>query len=152
MAAGRVLNLSSFAATLAGAGVVHFGPILRAVAVSLQAFSKERFDTATDPWGQPWKPLKKPSKKRGGASAKPLRDTGLLMGSLTARSGQGHTEEYGPTSLVWGSALDRAGWHNEGTRTIPARPFLDVSPQLEERLARLVGNLVVEQLTKALGG
>src|SRR5262249_11481184 len=113
---------------------------------------KERFDTSTDPWGQPWKKLKWPSKKRGGASAKPLRDKGLLAASYSAR-GANHTEEYGPASLVWGSADQRAGWHQEGANGgIPARVQRAVSPQLEQRIERLVEDLVVEQITRSLTG
>ena len=43
------------------------------------------FRAGKDPWGTPWRRLKNSSRKRGGASAKPLRDTGRLRNSIRHR-------------------------------------------------------------------
>lgn len=72
---------------------------------------------------------------RRDGSSKPLVDTGRLRMSvvaLTARSGalrvrRGYT-------LLWGTNLNYAKYHQYGTRRIPARPFLGAPPRLQTQL------------------
>lgn len=64
---------------------------------------KSRFATGTDPAGRKWRPLKHP-RPRGGNQ--PLRDTGLLMASFTAR--------VEPTAVVVGTNRAGAALHNFG--------------------------------------
>ena len=75
------------------------------------------FTTATDPWGEPWKALKNPSKRRG-RNAKPLRDTGALMKSLTFDADN--------TGLDIGTNLAYSVFHQFGTKNIPSRRFLPI--------------------------
>lgn len=64
---------------------------------------KSRFATGTDPQGRKWRPLKHP-RPRGGNQ--PLRDTGLLMASFTAR--------VEPSAVVVGTNRQGAAPHNFG--------------------------------------
>lgn len=120
---------------------------LQTVAFLLGAEARRCFDEGRAPDGTPWAPLKNPSRRRGGASAKPLRDTGMLMASLTGRAG-GHVEEVTDTALVWGTNVAYAGYHQGGTRTIPARPFLGITPRMQDKIVMIL----FEHVNKALGG
>lgn len=94
---------------------------LTACRVLLVSEARDCFHGAHAPDGTPWLALKNPSRRRGGASAKPLRDKGLLMASVTAH-GQGHVEELTATSLVLGTNLDYARPQQDGARIyFPAR-------------------------------
>ena len=78
-----------------------------------------RFEHGEAPDGTTWQALKQP-RPRGGD--KPLQDTGVLMGSITA-------QVHGNTLQV-GTATDYAHYHQFGTQHIPARPFLGVTDDL----------------------
>ena len=116
----------------------------RPVALYLAAQAKRCFVEGKAPDGTPWAPLKNPSKRRGGASAKPLRDTGALMASLG--SGQGNVRVGTAHGLLFGTNVSYAGFHQEGTRQIPARPFLGVTPARESRIAEIVLEWVQKRL------
>lgn len=76
---------------------------------------RETFDRSRAPTGEAWKPLARgPSRRRPGR--RPLVKTGAL------RSFASHGVIVGTTS-VWSSSRIGA-FHQLGTRTIPARPFL----------------------------
>ena len=78
-----------------------------------------RFEHGEAPDGTAWQALKRP-RPRGGD--RPLQDTGVLMGSITA-------QVHGNTLQI-GTATDYAHYHQFGTQHIPARPFLGVSDDL----------------------
>ena len=122
-------------------------PAWRRVSLLLSAAAKETFAGAMAPDGAPWQPFRRtPPRRRGGASAKLLRDTGLLMASYTAGAG-GHVEDATPTSLIWGSNLDRAGWHHFGTsRGIPARSQIGLNSKLLEKIDLVVGDWLEQML------
>jgi phage virion morphogenesis protein len=132
MAATGTFDLNNYAAALSAAvkAPVDFAPLLRKVAVQLRSDVLACFDQSRSPDGAPWPPLKPATVRRrrgGGKGAKPLRDTGILMLSATAQGARGHVEQVSGAALTFGSNLDRAGWQNFGTRTIPARPFVGLS-------------------------
>lgn len=110
---------------------------LKACLVAIKADTKKNFVEAHDPEGNAWLPLKRP---RPGSKGKdrPLRDTGLLMASVSAR-GQGGYEQIEDTRLEMGTVLDYAGYQQDGTRFIPARPFLGFGPQLMDLIERIIG-------------
>lgn len=110
-------------------------PALKTVAVLLTADTRERFQSGTDPAGNPWLPLKRPRGNSRGAD-KVLLDTGILSASW------GSVVDVGPTSLVWGSNLDRAAWHTRGTRTIPARVQAGFTPQVVEKTRLVLAEFV----------
>ena len=79
----------------------------------------QRFEQSRSPDGTAWQALKRP-RPRG--CDRPLQDTGVLMGSITA---QAHGN-----ILQIGTATDYAHYHQFGTQHIPARPFLGVTDDL----------------------
>lgn len=129
---------------------------LRTVALYLSSQARGCFDEARAPDGTPWLPLQHPSKKRGGPTAKPLRDTGMLMASLGARA-FGHVEQVSDTALVWGTNLvSEKGYpypavHQFGGGNVPARPFLGMTPQMEATVSRILLEWAVGQLSQAPG-
>lgn len=149
---------------------------LTAVKVLLVADVRDNFDQGHAPDGAAWLALKNPSQRRGGASAKPLRDTGLLMASVTAQ-GAGHVERLSDTELVLGTNLAYAGVHQHGatiffperrrqrpwvfevggrkvftrrirahTVTIPARPFLGFSARALDRIDKIFAEFLEERM------
>lgn len=146
--AAETLNLSGAPPVMRAllSGRTDFRAPLRTVALYLNAQARKCFDEQRAPDGTPWAKFKRPpSVKRGGSSSKLLRDTGILMGSMTAQV-QGHVEEVTATSLRWGSNVPYAAFHQYGTRFIPARPFLGITAKDVER----IGLIVTEWLKKAV--
>ena len=94
----------------------------------------QRFEQSRSPDGTTWQALKqprRPTKKRPAyvpagqqriPGDNPLRDWGVLQGSITA-------QVHGNTLQI-GTATDYAHYHQFGTQHIPARPFLGVSDDL----------------------
>lgn len=145
-----------------------FAPALRDCRIVLVAETRRCFDEARSPDGIPWAPLKNPSARRGGTSAKPLRDKGLLSGAATG--GANSTTEIGRVSLTLSVKLAYAAAHQFGhtfsrsarsrnkpwvfrtgdgrvifTRRIraykfeiPARPFLGFSPRAVETCGKIL--------------
>jgi phage gpG-like protein len=135
-------------------GGIRYEPLLRRFAVLLSAESKKCFAGSKGPEGAAWAPLKRPRRRRRdrqgrrrrrGSGDKPLRDTDVLMLSVTA-GGRKHVEQITRTALVWGSDLDYADFHQDGTKTIPARPFVGVSAALLQRMERMTAEYVAREL------
>lgn len=142
--AAEQVDLSGLAAALARLGRLpaDMTPTLRAVAVYARSVSLEAFDRAADPTtGAAWAPLKASTVKRrrgGGKGARPLLDTGLMRLSVT-----GQTDGM---AVIQGSNLPRARYHQRGTKTIPARPFLGFGPRHLDVIAKMVADAVVREM------
>lgn len=120
---------------------------LREISLLLTSATRQNFERQTSPEGVPWVPFKRtPSARRGGRSAKLLRDTGLLMSSY-APGGAGHVESLTLGLLVWGSNLARADWHQFGTRTIPARPHAGITAELMDKIEMILSDYVESLLS-----
>ncbi len=72
-----------------------------------------------------------------------LRDTGVLMASVTTQ-GAGHREEVtvtdGAAALLFGTNVDYASYHQEGTKFIPIRAFLGINDDTADQIADLLGS------------
>lgn len=121
---------------------------LKACAATISAATKGYLQSSRGPDGQPWAPLKHPrhGKRHKGSSAKPLLDSGLLRASASAKGAAGHVEVISAGTLTYGTNLDYASFHQFGTRTIPARPFQGVGPDLQETLDNIVADWLAEQV------
>jgi phage gpG-like protein len=97
-------------------GVVEERSLLDSIGHALREEASLSFTDSRDPYGKPWKPLKR---RKG----QPLLDTGLLRNSLAYR--------VNGLVLELGTNVDYAGPHQYGTKHIPARPFF---PRLEDGL------------------
>lgn len=129
-----------------------YDPLLHQLAPLLVSESRRCFEQSRGPDGVSWRPLKRPrnrardrrarAKAKGkGRSDKPLLDTGLLMASIYA-------QPTGPLQLTQGSRLEYAGYQNDGTRHIPARPFLGVSEDGLKQIEQATADFVVTELLK----
>ena len=154
----RELTLEELAKYLGDVGAnlehLNFGRPLKSVALYLAAQTRKNFDESHGPDGTPWPALKNPSRKRGGASAKPLRNLGLLMASYTGQA-EGHAEEISDVALIWGTNLvSKTGYsypiaHQEGRGHLPVREQIGITPDDE----RKIGTILLEGVEKqALGG
>lgn len=85
----------------------------------LIAQTKESFAGGHAPDGTPWAPLAHPRPRTGGADV-PLRDTGILMGSVTGK-GQGNIDVIDEEGLTFGTNLDRAAIHQYGGTIQPTK-------------------------------
>lgn len=130
---------------------INFGRPAKATEVYLQAAVKRRFHEGKDPEGQPWRPLSSKTRRRkrdrrakGGSGPKPLRDTGRLRGSPSARS----ELSPGRAKVMQSTVVFYAPHQHYGTRTIPARPFLGVTDRDLSRLHQIAVDDVMRQLAK----
>lgn len=134
-------------AVLDALAAIDWAPALRACSLLLASAARECFDQGRAPDGAAWLPLKRPSKKRGGKSAKPLRDTGLLMASLQPGRPDNVTD-VGAFHVGFGTNVAYARFHQEGTRTIPARPFLGWTPALERKCLLILAQHAQKELAR----
>jgi phage gpG-like protein len=161
--AGAAMSLDVFAAwaDAQAHAARDFTAPLKTCKVLLVAATLENFHGSHGPNGDLWAPLRHP---RARGDATPLRDKGLLMGSVTGQ-GPGNVTQLTATYLVFGANLDYAAVHQWGatiperrrpypqkpfvfpgpggelifTRkiaatTIPARPFLGIGDPLAEKI------------------
>lgn len=169
MAIAAEIDLGHFAAWIDDLGEslknIDLTPLMKAISLALEGGTKRLFDKGESPDGKKWAPLKnqrnRPRDKRArGGDQKPLRDRGLLMASLSA-SGQAHVERITSSALEWGTNLEYAAVHQFGhtfertsafgretkpyRQTVPARPFLGLSPEIENDIGLMVLEFVGEQ-------
>lgn len=116
----------------------------------LVADAKRNFDEGHGPNGEVWPPLKRPRKK-GRSGEKPLRDTGVLMASLSAGR-PGSISEVTPQGLRFGTSVAYASFHQRGTRTIPRRRFLGVGVELRRKMDAVVSEALAEVVRQIAGG
>lgn len=123
------------------ARLADLSPVMSAIATALEAGVEKRFETATDPAGRPWAPLKpstlaaylargKGNRKKDGslskkgrerlASRRPLYDTGDLLRSVSS--------SFTRSEARVGFAVDYAAYHEYGTKKMPRRGLLMADP------------------------
>lgn len=150
-------------ALLAGIVPTAFPNSIRDTSVYLGAAANARFVNAVGPDGTPWADLKqarrrkrdrKRNRKSSGAAQgqhKPLQDTKLLMGSMSAsvmQPARGAVIQRTMTSLIQGTNVEYAPHHQFGTKgrtladgrtvgAIPARPFLGINAEDEKNIIRI---------------
>jgi phage virion morphogenesis protein len=93
-------------------------PAFNAIGEHLASLVDLNFRDASDPYGAPWLPLKKP---RRDGSSKPLNRNGILKASITQH----------PTadSVTIGTNIAYGQYHQLGTNRIPQRAFLPTEEQ-----------------------
>ncbi len=138
MPASRTLTITGLQDYLTRLGraltVADMTPAWKVVRLLLTSSTRENFVGSHTPDGTPWLPLRNPSKKRGGSSAKPLRDTGLLLASITSAATVTETA----AEITYGTGLYYAGFQNFGTRTIPAREFVGFNDRTAAKITLAV--------------
>jgi phage gpG-like protein len=67
------------------------------------------------------------------------------MNSLSA-GGAGNVATGTEAGLVFGTSVRYAGFHQDGTRRMVARPFLGITPAMEHRIEQIVEAWVAKRL------
>jgi phage gpG-like protein len=100
--------------------------------------------------GRPaWVALSPTTIKRRGGKAQPLRDTGLLMASISPGAPDGWYK-LTPESVEVGTTVPYAGAQQFGTKDghVPARPFMVVQPEDED----VIVQVALDEIDKAIKG
>lgn len=92
--------------------------------------------------GIAWAPPKHPRPPGHNPGTRPLIDTGKLMQSVISNS-SGHIETVTQDSTLLGTSVFYAAFHQYGTGTIPARPFIGISEDLQDSAAEKLGDHIM---------
>ena len=125
---------------------VDLAPLFRRLSLYLVRETRRNFEEQHSPDGVPWAAfVRSPNKRRGGPSAKLLRDRDILFGSLTAGSAN-HVEEIMSSSLIWGTNVPYGGFHQDGTKNMEARPFVGITLAMTNRIEDITLDYMRERL------
>lgn len=92
-----------------------------------------------------WKPLKESTIRRK-KHDRILVETGALRESLVAVGGPSNVHETTRSGLVYGTGIDYAGYLQEGTSRMPARPPVGISDETLDKIVNQVADATVELL------
>lgn len=119
MPAAMRVTLEKFDAAVRAAGrEVNYRPVLKAIRLDVIAETRMNFDRGATPDGTPWAPLKHPRPNSRGAD-QPLRDTDMMMASVTAPGATGNIDVLEDTKLEWGTNHEHAHVHQDGMTITP---------------------------------
>ena len=133
-------------------------PAMKEIGERLSDSTKDRFQASVAPDGSAWEPISPITRflrsKKGRPGAKPLIDTGQLSRTIRYQITDGGAGVIIGTHRSFGDA--NVGVHQFGTSragrghnvTIPARPFLGLSPDDE----KTVLDIIQSDITKAISG
>lgn len=107
--------------------IKNFSSMLKEIGQSLEASTKLRFNTSTDPEGQRWEPSKRVLRQGRGRT---LVETGRLQKSISYASDQ--------NEVNIGTDVEYAEKHQEGLDGLPKREFLGISQKDEQEIERIV--------------
>lgn len=108
-------------------------PVMREVGDAVREASMDAFKREASPEGAKWPPLSPATirRRRGGPVHRILQDTGALRQSIVKRL-------EGNRSVIVGARVEYAPFHQFGTKRMPARPFLGVSPATREEIMDVI--------------
>jgi phage gpG-like protein len=125
-------------------------PALMRIADDFREMIAQQFASEGQAEGTLWAELAPSTFRRRRASTSILYETGALLRSLTGPGAGGHVEELEGYSITLGSRLPYAGYHQTGTRRMPARPIIVLSGTRGERWTEIVRRSL-EEKTLLLG-
>ena len=94
-----------------------------------------------------WEPLRPSTIKRKGHDRR-LFDMGALRDSLVHIGGSGNIAEAFPHGLIFGTDIEYAGYLQDGTSRMPARPPVGISEETIDKLCEVVADATVDKLTQ----
>lgn len=118
-------------------------PVLKQCVELIRADVKGAFRDQVSPDGRPWPPADKPQ------GHPLLNETGRLFQSAVL-PGPGHIEEVTDHSIVFGTIVPYAAFHQNGTRFLPERAFLGASSSTIEHCVELIMDYLAEQIMEML--
>lgn len=92
-----------------------------------------------------WAPLAKATIDRKGHD-RILVETGALRESLVHVGGAGNIHDVMPRGMLFGTEIEYAVFHQEGTRRMPARPPVGVSEETLDKFVERIADSAVEKL------
>jgi phage gpG-like protein len=113
-------------------------PMKEEVAPALAKAHEAYFNAEAGPAG-PWAPLAQSTINAKGFDTI-LIENGNMRSSLLFEGAANHIEEVSEAGLTWGTSDPKAAFHMEGTRIMPARPFVGVTDPLADEIAEIIGN------------
>jgi len=119
------------------------GPLSQIISMASDGMTGFIFNSLA-PDGQPYKPLKRPRPKGHNPGTKPLIDTGALIQSL--RGGTDHVQKIDSFEAMVGTSHWKAGFHEFGTKHIPARPFIGIDEGTQEQAPELLGDYIMREM------
>jgi phage gpG-like protein len=135
---GRLEDLLRRAAEIASPGFRQ--RVLKNVAEAARTEVVLEFERGADPYGRAWLPLQARRGRRVGG--RPLLDTGRLRSSWFAAATA--------TGIVVRTNVGYAGYHQWGTRRIPARPMLPVGRDVGPFWRRAFEGVLEQELRVAM--
>lgn len=128
---------------------VTFAELLNEFHGTLEEKHAQTHTAQTTPAGNAWPPLAPRTVKRKGHSTI-LVETGRLKASLAGRSGDSIREvvDEGPgrAGLSFGTDVEYAHYHQDGTTRIPQREHVGASEELIDQFAEAIATTFTEQL------
>lgn len=103
------------------------------------------------PGGSSWPPLAASTIARKGHD-QPLVLTSALVNAMTNRNAPGHVGEVMSRGLTYGTDIEYAGFHQDGTSRIPQREFAGMSDETVDKLASKIADALVEKLKYTIRG
>lgn len=123
--------------------------LMEAELAEVEEIERQSFASQTAANGEAWAPLKPATIRRKGHD-RILMETGRLGVSLTQR---GHSDavveivdEPGQGGFARGTSVEYAGFHQTGTKRMPARPPVGVSEEYCDGFAERAADYLVEHL------
>lgn len=114
-------------------------PVMTAIGGLLESSTRERFESKRDPQGISWEQLK-PQTKDAKRTAKGRLRGGILVDRGDLR--KSITYHATTQSVAVGTDRHYGQYHQEGTRHMPARPFLGLSLEDESDILQLVQDFI----------
>jgi len=108
----------------------------------------DSFALERDPNLSAWPPLAAATIARKGHD-EILFESGRLRTSLTTKGGPGHTGEIFDRGLSFGTDVPYSIFHQQGTRNMPQRAHVGMSPKLVEDLTETITKSAVNKLRKS---
>jgi phage gpG-like protein len=125
-----------------------YSEVLEAQLGPLEKDHGEAFATEQAANGEDWAELAASTIQRKGHD-RILRDTGELRSSLAGQHSNA-IREVTHRGLIFGTRDERAGYHQEGTSRMPARPPVGVTETRLDSIAEAVADSLVAQLRHTL--
>ena len=102
------------------------------------------FDSNLNDW-----PALKPSTIARKGNDRILVETGALRASLVSVGGPGNISATAPRGMLFGTEVEYAIFHQEGTRKMPARPPVGMSEETLDRAVERIADSAVEKMKYA---
>ena len=134
-----------------GDGIKDMRPAFKLMAESFKKIEQKQFDSEGSHGGSRWELLSNDyaTWKAANFGGLPiLQLTGLMRESLTGGN-PWYVERITEDSLVLGSKIGYAIFHQRGTSTMPARPVINLSEQDKMEWMKILHNFAFDQQKKA---